>query len=632
MEKQATNSINLLIESNDGASLRVRWSRPISGLDYKDLRAKRGLEANLKQCMWNGTLDAYLVPATDDNVAWLKTNYPSLRCTDELAEQQIRIAELLQKKAQRHAEIVQNFLVHKKAPEITDYVFKREPNTHQRVGFELVRTDPFLGLLCEMGTGKTKMVNDGISYLASKRKDKSKPYRVIIGCPRSVMVNWVREMHLDCTVSYAIAIMSKVGNHILPELREKGLVASGRSELRALEAAIELIKHKDVDLQVLIVNYDNIPGRIELLKKIGFDLAVLDESHRIKGQNTKRSKACIELAESCHRRIILTGTPLTQNPMDLFPQFEFLAPKQGLLGYTTAYAFQNAHAEMGGYKGRKVKRWVNLGGLLERVAKYAFVLKKEQCIDLPPKIYERVEVEMTAEQREIYEQVSTEVLLVLEGLGAEVTIQNILVQYLRLAQVTSGYVKTVDGREVKIPKGNVKIEALKEVLEENGITMDNDDAPKVVIWSRFVHEIKEIYEALSAEGLKCVQYYGGVNDEDRQIAIDSFQNDNRVKVFIGNAQTGGEGITLTQASLVVYVSNDFSLGRRLQSEDRVHRIGQSKSVTYVDLVVEESIDELVVARLAEKRDMATRFSDPGEIRASLVNFLRGTTGQKEGDE
>lgn len=618
--------LNIVAESYDGTHLTVRFSRPLQPSSREERQKSYELQS-LPQCTYLGGRDIFVFPLTAHSVDFLHTNYPAMVWDSPEGKQSYDLVRALEAGVERRAKVIGKYMdaVHanghgrdvppESVPSIVGHTFKRQPMAHQMVALECARTAPFFGLFMDMGTGKTKVISDLLDYAARNRK-KDAPLRALIVCPKSVVVNWVRELSMDVGADYRVAALSRIGTFMREELKSKNLVAGRGGEFGTIDGLLELIRCKDVSLQVAIINYDNVKTRLELLQKFQFDVIVLDESHKIKAMNAKRTKAILELAMSCKRRFILTGTPLTQNPMDLFAQFEFMGPAMALLGYTTFYAFASAYSTKN--KWGRTSGFQNTGKLLQLSSKWAFSVKKKDCLDLPEKLYVRREVEMSPEQQDVYDQVATEVLLVLESLGAEVTIQNILVQYLRLAQVTSGYIKSTDGRELPIKNGDGKIEELMEVLDET-------NGQKVVVWSRFVHEIEAICARLEKDGIKHVAYYGAVSAEDRQAAVDSFQNDPEVKVFVGNPQAGGIGINLTAADMVVYISNSFSLADRLQSEDRTHRIGQKNAVTYIDIVCEESIDELVLKKLQVKREMADLFTDPSEMVSSLRDFLAQTT-------
>ena len=618
------DKLNLVIEAFDGISVTVRLSRPYD-VGSSDERILVAQLRDLPQINYNGSMSTWTFPLNSNSAVHIRDKWPQAEWVTEQGEAAYKLVLSLEESVERRSEMIGRFMAAARDSNGVlpldaipsppkGHVFKRMPMAHQLVGLECVRTSPFLGLFMEMGTGKTKVISDLLDYTAQHSK-LDHPLRVLIVCPKSVMINWARELKTDVSCQYRVAMMCWTSATTRRTLRDFNLVASKGGDFGGVETLLELVRCQDVAMQVMLVNYDNVKGRLPLLKGAKFDVCILDEAHRIKSFKAKRTKAILDLALSCGRRYILTGTPLTQNPMDLFPQFEFMGPGMGLLGYSSFYAYENAYSEKSSWG--KTTSWKNTGKLLQLASKWAFSVKKKDCLDLPEKTFETRNIEMTPAQQDMYNKVATEVLLVLESLGTEVTIQNILVQYLRLAQVTSGYIKTADGREVNIEKGEVKIDELMEVLEET-------NGQKVVVWSRFVHEIEAVCARLEKAGVGHVKYYGAISDDERQQAVDRFQNDPTVKVFVGNAAAGGLGINLTAGSVVVYLSNSFSLADRLQSEDRTHRIGQKNSVTYIDMACEDSIDELVIERLAKKREMADLFTNPVEMLSSLKDFLVGT--------
>jgi len=222
---------------------------------------------------------------------------------------------------------------------------------------------------------------------------------------------------------------------------------------------------------------------------------------------------------------------------------------------------------------------------------------KEDCLDLPPKTYTARYVTLTPEQRKMYEQLRQEGFLLMED-GDVVSTPQVITLMLRLQQVMSGHLMTDDGELMTFPSG--RIDALKEVVAET--------SDKVVIFCRFRHTIQQVKEALEKEYGEgsAVTYFGDTSVEARELAVKNFQDTaSKTRFFISN-KTGAYGITLTESSTVVYVENDFSLECRLQSQDRVHRIGQTKAVTYIDLVAEGTIDEKIVENLRNKIDMSAK--------------------------
>ena len=214
---------------------------------------------------------------------------------------------------------------------------------------------------------------------------------------------------------------------------------------------------------------------------------------------------------------------------------------------------------------------------------------------MPDKVYQKRIVQMTAEQKRLYNSMKS---IALAELNKKVcSTMNVLTQMLRLHQITCGHFKADDGTTMALK--NNRMSELLDVLEEC--------EGKVIIWSNYVQDIENIAKEIGkrfGEGSFCT-YYGGTKQKHRQASIDNFQDpDSPVRFFIGNPQPGGYGITLTAAKTVVYYSNSYDLEKRLQSEDRAHRIGQTDKVNYVDIICEESVDEKIVAALRQKIDIA----------------------------
>jgi SNF2 family DNA or RNA helicase len=245
---------------------------------------------------------------------------------------------------------------------------------------------------------------------------------------------------------------------------------------------------------------------------------------------------------------------------------------------------------------KKITGFRKLDELTKSLQSFSYRVKKVDCLDLPAKIYQYRYVELTKEQKQLYKQVADIAVAVLKG--KVLTIDNVLTQILRLHQITCGHFKSDDGEIIKVP--NNRLTELVDVLEEA------DD--KVIIWATYVEDIKTIQAKLKEiyGPQSVVSYFGDTSTDDRSDAVKRFQEDPSVRYFIGNPSTGGYGITLTAATTVVYYSNSYNLEHRLQSEDRAHRIGQTKSVNYVDLTVAGTIDEKIIKALRAKKNIAAQ--------------------------
>jgi SNF2 family DNA or RNA helicase len=324
----------------------------------------------------------------------------------------------------------------------------------------------------------------------------------------------------------------------------------------------------------------------------------IDESTTIKTPTARRTKNIISLGKKARYRRILTGSPITKNPLDLYTQCEFLDP--WLLDFTSYYAFRNRYAEMKTMhlRGRSIQvvsEFKNLGELSETVKNFSYRVLKEDCLDLPPKNFIKRYVSLTPDQKKIYEQMKKAAMAVLNG--KVTTTMTVLTQLMRLHQITCGHFTADDG-SIQSVESN-RLNELMSVLQET--------EGKAIIWANYQLSVGEIIQRIIKEYGKdsYVHYYGLTPQEDRQDYIRKFQNDPKCRFLIGTPQTGGYGITLTQANTVIYYSNGYDLEKRLQSEDRAHRIGQKKTVTYVDLICEDTVDEKIVKALRDKINIAS---------------------------
>jgi len=294
----------------------------------------------------------------------------------------------------------------------------------------------------------------------------------------------------------------------------------------------------------------------------------------------------------------MTGSPITKNPLDLYTQCEFLDP--WLLDFASYYSFRNRYAEMKTMhlRGRSIQvvsEFKNLGELSETVKTFSERVLKEDCLDLPPKIFMKRHVALTVDQKRIYNQMKEQALAILNG--KMTTTMTVLTQLMRLHQITCGHFTADDGSTQAVNSN--RLNELMSILDET--------EGKAIIWANYQLSVGEIIQRIIKEYGEdsYVHYYGLTSQEDRQDNIRKFQNDPKCRFIIGTPQTGGYGITLTQAHTVIYYSNSYDLEKRLQSEDRAHRIGQKKTVTYIDLIAEDTVDEKIVKALRDKINIAS---------------------------
>lgn len=535
---------------------------------------------------WNPQLNAWTVSPTVRNIAHIEKSWPWADWDEEAAEIRDNVRaktghaeELLQTKK----ELTNGDL------RVRDYKFASpDPWRHQSEAFVLSRDESAYGLFMEQGTGKTRVIVDTAAYQFSRGKINA----VIVVCPNSVKETW-EEQVAEFTPPWL--------EHEV-KVYDAGLKKKQRDELARFVSG----DGDGLKLRWLVVNVEGLStGRLPQLVQEWVSrntcLMVVDESTRIKSPGAKRTKTTTKLGKLAPYRRILTGTPVTQGPLDLFAQFRFLDPD--ILGFSSFYAFRNHYALMGGFGGKQVVGYAHLDELQRAIEPYSYRKLKADCLDIPDKVFEKRVVELSPEQKRAYRDLKNR--MVTEIGGKEVSVTIVLTQMLRLQQVVGGFLPLPpddeDGEWVTVPLDgpNPKLEALKEEL---------DDLPgKVIIWARFRAEIDLISHALRERygPETTVEFHGGVPQERRQEARRRFQDpDSEVRFFVGQVETGGIGLNLQAASTVIYFSNSFSLETRLQSEDRAHRGGQTKSVTYVDLVARDTLDYRVHSVLRGKKNLA----------------------------
>jgi SNF2 family DNA or RNA helicase len=317
-------------------------------------------------------------------------------------------------------------------------------------------------------------------------------------------------------------------------------------------------------------------------------LLVVDESSRIKRPGAKRTKSITRFSKMAKYRRIMTGTPVTKGPEDVYSQFKFLDPH--ILGYDSFYSFRARYCVMGGYENKQIVSYQNVDELTKNIEGHSFRVLKKDCLDLPDKIYQRHPVDLSPKQRKLYDQLRKEFIAELEG--EHIDAPETITRLLRLQQIVCGWFPTEE--EVKpIDEKNPRMQALLDIL--------SDIDTKVIIWARFKADLRAIERAL---GDLAVAYHGDVSNDQRAIAVERFQNDPKVRYFIGQPQSGGIGLTLTAAECAIYYSNSFDLETRLQSEDRCHRIGTKNNVTYIDIEAPKTIDSKIIKALQSKKSLA----------------------------
>jgi len=462
-----------------------------------------------------------------------------------------------------------------------NYKFKSKPFAHQSKALEMSWDKEVFAYFMEMGTGKSKVLIDNIAMLYNAGKING----ALIIAPKGVYKNWFD---------------SEIPNH-LPDYIEKKM-GLWKTDPNAKE--LKPLFSLGAELHILIMNVEAFSTKKGVLFAHKFlschkSLIGIDESTTIKNPNAKRTKSILSLKPYSKYRRILTGSPVTKSPLDLFSQCQFLDP--WLLSQQSYFAFRTRYAicrkiNVSGRQVEIVVGYRNLGELSDKLKPFSYRVLKDDCLDLPPKTYIKRIIELSDDQKKVYKTMKEKAIAFLNG--KMVSTATVITQLMRLHQITCGHFTSDDGdvQEIK----NNRIDQLMEILEEV--------EGKAVIWAHYRYDIEKIVESISKKygDNSVVTYYGDTSTDDRQKAITKIQDKNSpVRFIVGTPQTGGYGITLTGASTMIYYSNGYDLEKRQQSEARIDRIGQEKPMTYIDIIAEGTVDDKIVQSLRKKVNIAT---------------------------
>jgi len=516
-----------------------------------------------------------------------------------------------------------------------------EAMLHQNVGImNSLHSDGFGGFM-EQGTGKTPMTMKKIELCAKEIFEREgRRYRTLVVCPKNVRQNWVAEFR---------RFIASPGN---------ATVIRG-GPIERIEQFIHAMAGKnrspDEIYTTCICSYECLWSSWDIIGQLPWDLAVLDESHYIKWPYTKRSKFAHKLRDVANARIALTGTPVCNTPIDLYSQLEFL--RKGGSGFHSFDAFKKfygVYETKGDGRSKRLVDVQNLPWMRERLARMCHIVTKAEALpDLPPLTHQIREVEMTQEQRQVYEAVSKqlfyEIKNEMDDSTKTVNANNILVKMLRLAQITSGFVCysptiDLDTGETLAPGSledfvpNPKLELLMDILRGSKDRSEEDDEyeeprpadEKTLIWAHWIHDVEMISARLEEEGIDHVTYTGSTSDDDRAEAERRFNFDRDCRVFLGSAGAGGTGLNLlgyppgqphlleTDATMAIYYSQDWSQPKRTQSSARNNRSGTRRPTTEIDLCIPNTIDEEIRARVLDKKRVAMDVQNLREVLSKVL--------------
>lgn len=490
----------------------------------------------------------------------------------------------------------------------TEFPFRLPNYRHQQDEWDRHRDDDARALLWQMRTGKTKATLD----LACYRWAKGDIQAVLVIAPNGVHCNWVRRQlpqHMWETVPYVAHAWQASESHKPEHAASLERVLSCRGET----------------LAVLAVNSESIihdkPAKIIarfLRRHQGKCMLVVDESHDFRSPGSKRTKRARSLKRYCKVRRILTGTAVSNSPLAAYSQFELLDDHalgfENFADFEGHFAYYVQERTKGGRSYERLDHYRNLDDLQGRMARWASVVLREDVDDMPDLVMDERTVVLPEAQMKAYRTLLKEMILELED-GGEVEAIDGGARLVKLQQMLGGFVVDVDGqvRELVSDDENPRLQAmLDEVRSSDG---------KAIVWCKYREDIRRVVRALAAEGIRCVEYHGAVHSQaKRQQAIDDFNNDPSVRVFVGQPKAGGQGLDLSAADLILWYSHTFDLIERDQANERATQIG-GKTVTIKDFVTPGTVDEYILANLGEKRSVSESLAGRG-LRDRLLALFR----------
>ena len=471
-----------------------------------------------------------------------------------------------------------------------NYKFKTKPYAHQLDALEASWDKENFAYFMEMGTGKSKVLLDNAAILY----DKGHINGLLLIAPKGVYKNWYD---------------SEIPTHLPDHIEKKVVLWKTSDKSRKQMSLLNTLFETGTDLHILIMNVESFSKGAGLQFAQKFlschkAMMAIDESTTIKTPTSNRTKSILKLRQDAKYRRILTGSPVTKSPLDLFSQCLFLDP--WLLNHQSYYTFKARYAvtkkiEVQGRRIEIVVGYRNLPELSEKIKPFSKRILKEDCLDLPAKSFIKHTVELTKEQNKVYEQMKKEAIAFLDGKMQSTA--TVMTQLMRLHQITCGHFTADDGTIKDLPCS--RLTELMSILE--------NVEGKTIIWSHYTHDVKRIIEKIKEVygDESVVDYFGETDQENRSKNIKRFQTDDKCRFFVGTTHTGGYGITLTAGSTMIYFSNGYDLEKRQQSEARIDRIGQTKKMTYIDIMAQDTIDEHIVKALRNKVNIANTIMGEG---------------------
>ena len=535
----------------------------------------------IQRAKWNPKRKAWVYPAQPDILQEIKNSFPALTIKADALGAIQAIADHAEKIKAKKAAGWEDV-----TPDSPMPIKNATPFQHQIMGYNLAIAQPSHAMLYEQGCGKTLTA---IATIGRRFLD-GEITRVLIVAPASVVPVWENEFAKFADFPHEVATLAgmpvKKRKAALEDMPEPlGVVTDGDMEIVT-------------PLQVAVINYEATWRMEEELRDWGPDLILCDESQRIKTPGTRQSKGLHNLGRRPKFKLILSGTPVTQGPLDFFSQYKFLDPQ--ILG-NSYYACRNRYAVMGGYQGYQIVGYRRMDEFMNKVHSISFRVTKAEALDLPDMIEQELYCELEPKARTAYRELLKESVTELEG-ETQITAVNVLAKLLRLSQMTGGFIGTEEGEIVQA--SNAKMKLLTETMEDI-----LGQGKKLVIFARFIPEIHAIRKKLEEMKVDYSWIAGEIKMEDRGEMVQRFQEDPECRVFLAQIQTAGLGITLHAADTAIFYSLDYSFANLDQAMARLHRIGQKNKVTNIFLIARDTVDEKVRAALAQKQDVAKAVVD-----------------------
>jgi len=462
-----------------------------------------------------------------------------------------------------------------------NYEYQTEPYKHQEKTLQKSAYRTEFALFLEMGLGKSKILLDNAALLFEEGKINA----LLVVTPKGNLRNWDKleiPIHLPQRIPHKVLVWQP--NHTVKWKRQY--------------CRLVLEEHPE-ELEIMVMNVEafSTTKGVKFAKAFVYGhetMVAVDESTLIKNPKAMRTRNLLGLSKSALYKRILTGFPVTKTPLDLYSQCAFLNPN--ILGFKSYYAFKARYAitrqrRVGSHSFQEVVGFHRIDELQDMLKDFSVRYTKDKCLDLPPKVYMKRTVALSSEQKKAYKQMKKEALMLIEN--QLYTTQTVLTQIMRLQQIVAGSIRSPEGDLVLLPNNRVK-ETLSVLEEISG---------KAIIFAVFQTDIEELTRAIgdSFGADSVASYYGKTSQKQREWILDKFQDkDSDLRFMVSNPHTGGRGLTLTAASHMIFYSNSYDLELRIQAEDRIHRIGQEQSCTYVDLVCENTVDEKILASLKNK--------------------------------